>query len=87
MHILKSSQQARSRITETSSERWKDRDSEDNSSQAGIIGLESSLANGAGERERDYKGGITATTRVEVRIEDAEKVNAQEKEARGRWGA
>lgn len=84
MNILKSSQQ-RSRITETSSDRWKDRDDDDNSSQKGIIGLESAVA-GHGldaerERDREHIKGITATTRVEVKVEDV----GREKAGSDRW--
>ena len=81
MNVLKSGQ--RSRITETSSDRWKDRDSDDNSSQRGIIGLESAVA-GHGidaDRDKDFSKGITATTRVEVKVE---KVNSH-KDGTGGW--
>lgn len=73
MNVLKSGQ--RSRITETSSDRWKDRDSDDNSSQRGIIGLESAVAGHEldADRDKDFTKGITATTRVEVKVEKVER--------------
>ena len=81
MNILKS--QPRSRITETSSDRWKDRDSDDNSSQKGIIGLDSAIAGHAQdmERKRGLTKGITATTKVEVKVEDVSRENT----ANVRW--
>lgn len=82
MNILKSGQ--RSRITDTSSDPWKD--SDDNSSQKGIIGLESAVLghemDAEQERDREFIKGITATTRVEVKVED---VRDKEKALNGRW--
>jgi hypothetical protein len=80
LQILKS--QPRSRITETSSDRWKDRDSSDNSSQRGIIGLESSLAS---HQAPGDKKGITATTRVEVHISDANDGEKERFQRQAKW--
>jgi len=85
--VLKSA--PRTRITESSSDRWKDRDSDDNSSQQGIIGLDSSLADHqTGGPGGGLAGGrIMATTTVDVHISEAKEGDKENLQHQTRWRA
>lgn len=85
MNVLKS--RNATRITETSSGRWKDHDS-DNSSQRGIIGLNSSLAeHDTAANLGSGRAGITATMTVEVQVSEAEHTGRKEAfQRQEEWG-